>query len=392
MRVSGFKAAAVASGMRYKNRLDLALIATDEPAAAAGVFTRNLVQAAPVLWSRERISAGRARGLLINAGQANACTGRAGFENAAESARQVSALLNCSPDEILLASTGVIGDPLNLEAMTKALPDLVTGLGEDNLGDVGRAIMTTDTRPKIVWDEGEAAGVPFTLVGLAKGAGMIAPNLATMLSFILTDAAVNPAYLQQVLRRSADQTFNRVTIDGDTSTNDTVFALASGKAGNLLLEDHSSKGAESFAAAFNRVSAALAEMIAADGEGATKLVRVKVSGARDQEQAAAAARTVADSPLVKTALFGQDPNWGRIMAALGRSSARFDPGQVEIKVNDAPLVKAGQADGDPSLAAGAMKSDRINLDINLGAGPGQAEILTCDFSLDYVRINADYRS
>ncbi len=392
MKVAGFRAAAVAAGMRYQNRLDLGLIAADEPVAAAGVFTRNLVKAAPVLWSRDKLASGLARAILVNAGRANACTGPEGMAVATASAEATARSLGCGSDDVLLASTGVIGEQLNLAALEKAVPDLVGKLGEDQLELVAQAMMTTDTRPKIIEANGQIDAAPFTIVGMAKGAGMMQPNMATMLSFILTDAAVTPDHLTRLLRRGVEMTFNRVTVDGDTSTNDTVLALASAKAGNAALENDRSPGSEDFEKAFTGVMADLARMLAADGEGATKLVRVSVTGAVDEGQAKAAAFTVANSPLVKTALFGQDANWGRIMMALGRSGAQFDPDQVIISLDDVPFVLGGRAAGAAQAADEVMRLPEFTMHIDLGAGRGKAEVITCDLSVDYVKINADYRS
>jgi len=392
MKVAGFRAAALAAGLRYKDRLDLGLIVSDGPAAAAGVFTQNRVQAAPVLWSKEKPTKGPVRAILVNSGQANACTGPDGLDAARRSALSASQALGCGPDEILLASTGVIGQALNVSGIEKAMPELASGLDEKNLPLVAQAMMTTDTKPKIVKAQGEIQGRCFTVVGLAKGSGMICPNMATMLSFILTDAVVTAGLLQDILGRAVAKTFNRVTVDGDTSTNDCVLALAGGRAGNPALTDRGSLGRAGFEDVMTTVMAELARMIAADGEGATKLVRLAVTGAADDSQAEAAAKTVANSPLVKTAWFGQDPNWGRIMGALGRSGAEFDPEGVNILVDNAPLVKDGQDADHEAEAASVMRQAEFSLSIDLGAGLGRAEVLTCDLSLDYVRINADYRS
>ncbi len=392
MEVRGFKAAAVAGGLRYKNRSDVGLIVADEPAAAAGVFTLSLTQAAPVLWSKPIAAQGRARAILVNAGQANACTGEAGLENARRSAEAVAKAVGCGANEVFLASTGVIGQPLNIEAMEKCVPELKSNLAGDKLTRVAEAMMTTDTVRKIVEVKGTIQGKEFTVAGMAKGSGMICPNMATMLSFVLTDAAVSPEMLQAVLSRTAETTFNRITVDGDTSTNDTVFALASGRAGNVLIDKEDAAGLAEFETAFHKVMDALSVMIATDGEGATKLVRLQVTGAVDDAQAKAAAMTVANSPLVKTAWFGQDANWGRIMGALGRSGASFDPYRVDILVDDAPLVKGGMDAGEEASAAKIMKNREFTVRVDLGAGQGRAEVLTCDLSIDYVKINADYRS
>lgn len=392
MKVAGFKAAAVAAGLRYKGRPDLGLIMAEEPVTAAGVFTQNIVQAAPVLWSKEKAASGRAIAILVNSGQANACTGDAGLAAVAESALAVAQAIKAHPDQILVASTGVIGQPINLTALKDAVPSLVAHLSEDGLEQVAAAMMTTDTKRKISRASTQIGDRTITVVGMAKGSGMIAPNMATMLAFVLTDAAAASQYLLDVLRQSAEMTFNRVTVDGDTSTNDCVLAMASAKAGNPLITSEADPGAADFAKAFQQVMADLAKMIAADGEGATKLVRILVQGAKDETQAKAAAMTVANSPLVKTALFGQDANWGRIMAALGRSGAQFDPYQVDILIDEALLVSKGQAAGDEKAAAEIMRKPEFSVNIHLHAGPAGAEALTCDFSYDYVKINADYRS
>jgi len=391
MKIAGFKAAAVAAGLRKKDRLDLGLIAADGPAMAAGVFTRSRVQAAPVLWSRKRLGSGQARAILVNSGQANACTGAEGLSVASKSAAAVAEALGCPADEILLASTGVIGEPLNLDALTRAVPGLAAGLSEDGLDQVSRAMMTTDTRPKTAEAEGSIGGHTFRVGGMAKGSGMIAPNMATMLSFVLTDAAVDPAALKTLLAETAEATFNAVTVDGDTSTNDTVFLLASGRAGFPPLIP-GSPDLDAFAKALREVMADLARQIASDGEGATKLVTVRVAGAKSDEQAKAAAMTVANSPLVKTAFFGQDPNWGRIMMALGRSPAEFDQFKVNIDFDDVAVVRQGQQVGREEDWARVMQQPAFTVAVDLRAGPGRAEVLTCDFSHDYVKINADYRS
>ncbi|MFH1137203.1 MAG: bifunctional glutamate N-acetyltransferase/amino-acid acetyltransferase ArgJ [Pseudomonadota bacterium] len=392
MKIAGFKAAAVAAGLRYKDRLDLGLIVADEAAAAAGVFTRNLVQAAPVIWSRDKIASGRARAILVNAGRANACTGAQGLADAAASAAAAAAALGCPPDQVLLASTGVIGQPLNIEKLAAAIPALVAGLAEDNLPQVARAIMTTDTVIKMAEASGTIGERTISAAGMAKGSGMIQPDMATMLSFVLTDAAVSPACLQGLLREGAEMTFNRVTVDGDTSTNDTLYLLASGRAGNEPIAGPESPGYQELKRVVLEVLAALAGKIAADGEGATKLVKIVVRGAKDDGQAKTAALTVANSPLVKTAIFGQDANWGRILMALGRSGAQFDPLAVNVSLNDAPLVRNGVDAGGEAKAAAVMKEKEFTINIEIGAGPGSAEVLTCDLSLDYVKINADYRS
>jgi glutamate N-acetyltransferase/amino-acid N-acetyltransferase len=392
MFVNGFKAAATAAGLKYKNRPDLGLIVSDHPVPIAGVFTTSLTKAAPVLWCQKHLKNNKARAILVNAGQANACTGDPGMNDCRESAQAVAGALNCPPEEIYLASTGVIGMPVNMTALKSAVPGLAESITPDGLDAVSKAMMTTDTVPKTVQKEISIDDKTITIAGMTKGSGMIAPNMATMLCFILTDAAVEPAYLQDVLTNTTELTFNRITVDGDTSTNDTVLAMASGTAKNAVLKNKDSTGAEEFYSAFLQVMDELAAMIVADGEGATKLVTIQVNGAKDDHQAKQAAMTVANSPLVKTALFGCDPNWGRILAALGRSGADFDPYKVNIWVDDKIMVQNGMAAGIEAESAAVMKLPKFTVRIEMNYGPASAKVLTCDFSYDYVKINADYRS
>jgi glutamate N-acetyltransferase/amino-acid N-acetyltransferase len=385
----GFRAAAVEAQMRYKNRPDLGLVVADEFQASAGVFTQNVSQAAPVIWSKNRIASGRA--ILVNAGQANAQTGRGAGDRCLQSAKAVAELLGLEADEILLASTGVIGQALNIEAMLEAIPDLVKKLSPIGFDDFSRAILTTDTVAKtaeetVAFDNGPAAAI----WGAAKGSGMIAPNMATMLGFVLTDAAVDPKLLRSILAQTAENTFNRVTVDGDTSTNDSLFIIASGAARPEPIAG--GRDAEVFKKALFKVLDSLARQIVRDGEGATRLVEIKVQGARTKEEALLAARTVAQSPLVKTAFFGGDANWGRILAALGRSGADFEPYRVDIDIDDLAWIRHGLIFGREMDATEAMKKKEYCLTINLNNGPGQDRMLTCDFSYDYVKINGSYRS
>ncbi len=389
--VAGFQVGAASCGLKKApGALDLGLIFCPEGAACAGVFTRNRVKAAPVIISRQRVRAGRCSAVLVNAGSANACTGAEGLAAARAAGHEAARLLKVGIREVLLASTGVIGQVLPERLLCAALPGLVAGLagaGEAGLTGLARAIMTTDTFPKLAWRASEQDG--FRVAGVAKGAGMIAPDMATMLAFVLTDAAVEPATLQGLLAQAAEKTFNRVTVDGDTSTNDTLLALASGSGRPLK-----GKALVRFAEALFGVCFDLARMIARDGEGATRLVEVRLSGARSPKEALAAARCVANSPLVKTAVFGRDANWGRIMAALGRSGARFDPGRVAIRFGRAEVVRGGLSLGKAAeaLAAREMEAAEIVLAIDLGAGEAEETVWTCDLSPEYVHINADYRT
>ena len=394
LKVKGFSAAAVEAGIRYQDRLDLGIIFSEVPAAAAGVFTQSLVKAAPVLLDMERLKGGRAQAILVNSGIANACTGEAGMKLAGSTAALLAGALTIPEELVQIASTGVIGEQLELSRFGDAMEKLVAGLSLDGIPDVARAIMTTDTVPKTATRKIVIGGHEVTLAGIAKGAGMIMPDMATMLSFIMTDCAIRSDLLQSLLRQSVETSFNAITVDGDTSTNDTVLILANGMAKNPLIEKIDQQEAAVFGEALDDLTKDLALQIVADGEGATKLVTIRVAGARDSREAQAAAKTVANSNLVKTAFFGEDANWGRILAALGRSGAAFDPDRVEIAFDNVVMIKNGLGLGaeEESRATEVLKRDRFTVNIDLHAGDAVFEAYTCDFSLDYVRINADYRS
>ena len=382
MVVKGFKAAAVIANMRYKNRFDLGLIAAEAPAACAGVFTQSVCQAAPVIWSRRSAGQGYGRAFLANAGQANAQTGREGEANCLSSAELTARELGCRPEEIMLASTGVIGQQINMTAMTPAIPGLVQTLRPEGLDDFAQAILTTDTISKTAAESFQCEGREINVWGCAKGSGMIAPNMATMLAFVLTDAEVAPDLLQKILLEGADLSFNRVTVDGDTSTNDSLMMMASGCSGAPAIV--SGPALDDFKAAAFKVMKALARLVAKDGEGATKLVTVRVRGAGSEEDAQKAARTVAESPLVKTAFFGCDANWGRVCMALGRCGASFDPYAVDIDLDDVPWIRRGIDNNHEEAATEVMKKPEYVLDINLNAGSHTCEMLTCDYSHEYI--------
>jgi len=391
----GFRGATIAAGIKKaRGALDLALVLCDAPGCtAAGLFTTNLVQAAPVLLSRQNLaeSHGRCRVLLGNSGNANACTGRQGLETARESARTVAKLLGLQPAQVLLASTGVIGVPLELGLITNRLPTLVANLSVENASAVARAIMTTDTFPKSCVVRSEVGGKPVHLAGVAKGAGMIHPRLATLLSFLTTDALIGPRTLQNLLRAAVDVSFNRITVDGDTSTNDTVVALASGISGIGVRPGNTSWAW--FLEGLTQLCQSLAKMIARDGEGAKKLLIVEVQGARKPSDAERVARAIANSPLVKTAIAGSDPNWGRIICAAGYSGARFDPNKVDIRVNDLLLCREGMDAGfDEAAARKELEGKEMILRLDLHQGTASAHIWTCDLTHDYITINASYRT
>ncbi|MBN2123995.1 MAG: bifunctional glutamate N-acetyltransferase/amino-acid acetyltransferase ArgJ [Deltaproteobacteria bacterium] len=389
--IQGFRAGAVAAGIGKKDRLDLGLIFSEREASAAGVFTRNKVKAAPVILSRENLQAGRARAIIANSGNANACTGEAGLSCARGTAERVARELGVPPGEVLVASTGVIGAPLNMEAIDGAVPELVRSLSPEGLPLVVEAIMTTDSFPKTARFDGEVGGKPFQIFGMAKGAGMIMPDMATMLCFILTDIAVEAAPLRETLSAAVESSFNRITVDGDTSTNDMVLVMANGVAGNADLSD-SDRG--EFLRGLKQVMGDLAWMIVKDGEGATKVIEVRIRGAASPGDAERAARVVANSPLVKTTCYGQDPNWGRIMAALGRSGAAMAEEAVDIWVDDVKIVEGGLGRGADREreAAERMKREVFSLIVDLHQGACEDTVLTCDFTHEYVSINADYRT
>jgi len=391
MKVRGFKAGAVAAGLKKDGKTDLAIIFSEHEAVAAAAFTTNRVKAAPVLVSQENIRDGKVRAILANAGNANACTGERGMADARECARLAAESLKISEDEVLVASTGVIGEPLRMELLKKAIPGLASSLSPDGFPEVAKALMTTDSFPKESMYLGEAEGKTYLIRGMAKGAGMIMPNMATMLSFILTDLAIDHDRLDRALKSSVKTTFNRITVDGDTSTNDMVIVLANGEAGNETLSE---ADYAAFSKGLERVMEDLARMIVRDGEGASCTFQVNVTNAASASEAERAARVVANSCLVKTAVCGRDPNWGRIMAALGRSDIVFDERDVDIFIDEVRIVKGGLAEGGDAEkeASGRMKKNDFVLRIDLKKGEFQDRIYTCDLTHDYITINADYRS
>ncbi|MDE3181731.1 MAG: bifunctional glutamate N-acetyltransferase/amino-acid acetyltransferase ArgJ [Acidobacteriota bacterium] len=391
----GFRASAVHAGFKKDpHALDLALIYSEaEMTAAAAVFTTNRAAAAPVELSRRHLarSRGLARAVVVNSGNANACTGPAGMAVAKETARRAAELLGVPPTQVLVASTGVIGAPVNPSIITRRLPGLCAALAGDDAEDAARAIMTTDTFPKSCVLAAKFGGRRVCIAGIAKGAGMIHPRMATMLSFITTDAGLDPHLLGVLLRAAVDASFNRVTVDGDTSTNDTVIALAGGLSGVWL--HPASREAALFQAGLAELSGALARMIAKDGEGARKLVTVEVRGARSRQDADLAARAIANSPLVKTAIAGGDPNWGRILCAAGYSGARFNPEKTEIRVNGLPLCRSGVDAGFSEAAAKKQLGKKeITLTVDFHSGKASAHMWTCDLTEGYIRINGSYRS
>ena len=390
--VPGFLASAVSAGLKKKGVLDLSLIFSQNQAVAAGIFTTNKVKAAPVLLSQDRIKRGLIKAVIVNTGYANACTGEQGLNDAIQTADITSQGLQIDPEDVLVASTGVIGAYLPFDRVKRAIPKLITNLSPHGFQSVAEALMTTDSFPKISYFEGTAGGTSFHLLGLAKGAGMIMPNMATMLSFLVTDISIDHQTLWPLFRSAAESTFNRITVDGETSTNDMVLIMANGVAKNKRLDG---KDTQQFERGLTHVMGELAYMIARDGEGATKAVIVEVRGGATKNDAHTAARTVANSNLVKTAIFGRDPNWGRIMAALGRSGVAMDEKKVQIWINETRIVDSGLmiSEKEEKEAAEKMKkADQITIAIHLNQGKYAERMLTCDLTYDYIRINADYRT
>ncbi|WP_078121007.1 bifunctional glutamate N-acetyltransferase/amino-acid acetyltransferase ArgJ [Thiosocius teredinicola] len=392
--VSGVRLSAFAAGIRYKNRDDLVLIEIAEGGQVAAVFTRNAFCAAPVIVAREHLAKGKIRFLLINSGNANAGTGDTGLRAARETCRLLAGMAGCAMSQVMPFSTGVIGADLPVDPFAQAVPSLISTLDEANWPKIARAIMTTDTVPKLVSRSVELSAGSVTVTGTAKGSGMICPDMATMLAYVATDAAVPQVVLQQMLENAVDPSFNAITVDGDTSTNDACVLMASGASG-CAVDSIESEDGQALGSAVAEVCRELAEMIVRDGEGATKLVRIHVEHASTYEEARKVAYTVAHSPLVKTALFASDPNWGRILAAVGRAGiADLQIQQVQLWLGDVCIVSNGGRDPAYTEAAGkaVMQQSEIDIRIDLARGDGEATVLTCDFSFDYVKINAEYRS
>ena len=387
----GFKYAGTASGLKKNGKKDLGLIFSEAPANVAGLFTQNRVQAAPVLLDKQRILKGSCRAVIVNSGNANCCTGDQGMQDALRVAQLTASGLDIPEDDVLVASTGVIGEPLPVGKIQSALPDLIQAMGSDGVSDFAEAIMTTDTEPKVVSRQGKMGNKSFSLTGVAKGAGMICPDMATMLCFLMTDIQAAPDTLQAMLCKAAEKSLNRITVDGDTSTNDTVLLMANGRSG-AAVDDSDQQ--DRFQSVLDDVMLSLAKWLVKDAEGATKLVEIAVSGANSKQDAHMVANTVANSPLFKTALFGEDANWGRILAAVGRSGIPVDPQKIDIFFGPTLMVKNGAGCGQEAEAEASkvLMQDEFSVTINLNQGQEVDSVYTSDFSLDYVKINADYRS
>jgi glutamate N-acetyltransferase/amino-acid N-acetyltransferase len=387
----GFTAGGLAAGIKKNGDLDLGLLVSDRPARVTAVFTRNLVQAAPVTLDRERVASGTARAVIANAGNANCANGEEGMRAARAMTAAVAKALNVADEQVLAASTGVIGAPFPTETVVAAVPALAGRLDAGGVPDLARAIMTTDTVPKTGGREGAAGGRRYHIVAVTKGAGMIRPDMATMLCFAFTDADIALDNLKAALKRSVDGSFNRITIDGDTSTNDTVILMANGASGAAI---ESPEDVAAFQRMLDDLLIDLARQMVRDGEGVTKVVDLIVRGARSDDDARAIADTIAHSPLVKTAFFGEDANWGRIAGAAGRAGVFLDPDRLDLYFDDVRMVHNGKGCGPEAekRATAALKHPEFTVTLDLNLGTGSASMLTCDFSLDYVRINANYRS
>jgi glutamate N-acetyltransferase / amino-acid N-acetyltransferase len=395
--IAGVRLATAAAGIRYHGRTDVMLALFDKATAVAGVLTRSKCPSAPVEWCRAKLGGGRARALVVNSGNANAFTGKSGREAAKFTADLAANAVGCRTNEVFLASTGVIGEPLAATAFTGVMDGLVSSAAPERWLDAAKAIMTTDTFPKVATAKADLAGVEVTINGFAKGAGMIAPDMATMLAFVFTDAPIAAPALQALLARGVADTFNAVTVDGDTSTSDTLLAFATGAAaarGAPRIERANDRRLAAFRPAFERVLGDLAEQVARDGEGARKLVEVIVEGAVSKRSARRIAMSIANSPLVKTAIAGEDANWGRVVMAVGKAGEPADRDRLAISFGDIRVAHKGARDPayDEAAVSAIMRRPEISVRVDLGLGRARARVLTCDLTEDYIAINADYRS
>jgi glutamate N-acetyltransferase/amino-acid N-acetyltransferase len=394
--LKGLKISTTNCGLKYKNRDDLLLITFDQPANVAGVFTTSSMPAAPVVWCKKNVKSGKARALIVNAGNANAFTGKEGEEAVLRTANKVAKDLGCKPEEVLISSTGVIGETLKVELIEAAIPQMVkdSTINESSWNKAAQAIMTTDTKIKLINRTCKIAGNNVTLIGFSKGSGMIAPNMATMLGYIFTDANICPATLQILLKETVEHSFNAITVDSDQSTNDTVLLFATKEVGSHEIVDSHSLELTEFKNTLNELALGLAKMIVIDGEGAKKLIEIEVEGARTYEQAKEVAFSIANSPLVKTAIAAADPNWGRIVMAVGKSCSETSPEKIIIKIGDHPITKDGAKHPEyvENLVHKYLSGSEVKISANLGIGASRAVVWTCDLNEEYIKINKDYRS
>ena len=392
--IAGVRVGAVNCGIRYKGRDDLFMAELDPGTTVAGVFTRSQTASAPVLWCRRALSHGKARAIVANSGNSNAFTGARGDRTVAATVAKAAELLGCSEDEIFVASTGVIGEPFDHEKIPAALPALRDGLRPEAWSTAAAAILTTDTFPKVATRKARIGAAEVTINGIAKGSGMIAPDMATMFAFVFTDANIPAGVLQVLLNRSADRSFNCTTVDSDTSTSDTVILCATGQAAHRAVESSTEPALREFRRALDSICLDLAHQIVRDGEGATKFVTIEVTGATSARAAKRIGLAVANSPLVKTAIAGEDANWGRIVMAVGKSGEKADRDRLAISVGGVQITKDGQlVEGyDETPVAAHMKGQEIRIGVDLGLGRGRATVWTCDLTHGYIDINGSYRS
>ena len=393
--IAGIRFATIAAGVRYSGRTDVMMALFDRPAAVAGVFTRSKCPSAPVDWCREHLKGGKARALVVNSGNANAFTGRVGAAAVAQVAGGAAKAIGASPSEIFMASTGVIGEPLDPTRITRVIDALIAGAAEDGLLAAAKAIMTTDTYPKVATARVKLGNSEVVINGIAKGAGMIAPDMATMLAYVFTDADVAPGALQTMLSKSVEGSFNTITVDSDTSTSDTLMIFATGAAkGAARIEDAADPRAAEFRRALDKLLRNLAQQVVRDGEGARKFITVKVEGAATRKAAKRIALSIANSPLVKTACGGEDANWGRVVMAVGKAGEKAERDKLDIYFGKTRVAHQGLRDPgyDEAVTSAYMKRDSIEITADLGIGRGRATVWTCDLTKEYVAINGDYRS
>jgi len=392
--INGVRLAAAECNIRYKNRPDVLLVSMDEGTQGAGVFTTSLTAAAPVEWCRNILKNTKARALVVNSGNANAFTGEMGMASVRRITQATATALHCKPEEVFIASTGVIGEPLADEKITNALPVLKAALKQENWEKAARSIMTTDTFMKVATAKTHINGKEVTINGFAKGSGMIAPNMATLLAFVFTDAAIPASILQQLLEEANEVSFNSMTVDGDTSTNDTLLAFATGKAGNSPVTSAEDKPIEPFKKAFAALLTDLAIQVAKDGEGAQKLITINIKGAESDKAAKTIALSIANSPLVKTAIAGEDANWGRIIMAIGKSGEKIIQNRIEITIGGVTVTKNGmRVPGFNETPVNKhMHGNHINILVELGIAHGSSTVYTCDMTHGYIDINGSYRS
>lgn len=399
MKIAGVKIATMNCGIKYKNRDDLLLISFEDEANIAGVFTTSSMPASPVVWCKKNINQGIAKALIVNAGNANAFTGKAGDEIVLKSADAACEALNCKPDQVFISSTGVIGELFNYKLITDAIPNLTKSFASDESawGKAAKAIMTTDLKQKIISKTCKISDKKITITGFAKGSGMIAPNMATMLGYIFTDADISSRILQEILSEINEETFNAITVDSDTSTNDTVLLFATKKAQNEKITDKNDAKISEFKNTLHQIMLELAKMVVVDGEGAKKLIEIEITSAKNKEQAKIVAFAIGNSPLVKTALAAADPNWGRIAMAVGKSCHDTSPEKITIKIGEFIIAQNGAKHPNyiEKDVHEYLKNDKIKITVDLGISSqkeNKATIYTCDFNEEYIKINKDYRS